>query len=193
MNISKKVTNILVEENIIRQDDKEVYEYCINALFDIAGNIFVTVILGIFLGKLSETILFLAAVIPLRSFAGGFHAKTSYGCLILSVGYYLASIYLPVIYINSDIWMINVIYCIASVIVYIISPVASVNKPVSSKQRPQMRRFAGITLIIVAIFYIFTCVSGLKVYSVELCVIVTILLISQLFEMIRGKSKLHSY
>ena len=51
MNISREISDLLVEEKIIDVEETDVYTYCINAVFDIIGTILITVTLGIILNR----------------------------------------------------------------------------------------------------------------------------------------------
>ena len=66
MSISGRITRAFIDEGIIGQDDYVVYEYCINAVLDIFGNILVTMVLGLILNRLWETLIFLAVVKTLQ-------------------------------------------------------------------------------------------------------------------------------
>ena len=189
MSISGRITRAFIDEGIIGQDDYVVYEYCINAVLDIFGNILVTMVLGLILNRLWETLIFLAVVIPLRSFAGGYHAKTSMGCLMLSVLYYLVSIYMPVYCIQMENGKIHILYALSAVIVFVMAPTASVNKPLSKEQERQMHRLTGYMIFFITILYIFFQVYMKKIYAVELCVILIILFLSQISEKMKN---LHS-
>ena len=62
MNVSKKITQILVEEHVVTIDNFELYEYSINAVLEMGGNILVSLLLGILLERLAETALFLVVI-----------------------------------------------------------------------------------------------------------------------------------
>ncbi len=186
MNISREISDLLVEEKIIDVEETDVYTYCINAVFDIIGTILITVTLGIILNKMMETTLFLLIVIPLRSFSGGYHAKTSQGCLVLSMLYYLASIYLADYLLkNSHFILTIIVFFISLCIVYIISPIESVNKPITIEERQQMLKYTHITLAMILVLSIILNIFSLKLLFKEVCLIIFIHLVFQIIEKIR--------
>ncbi len=83
--ISHKIGDNLVRSNVIKEEDAEIYIYGINQIFVSVLNVSSALIIGLILGMFLESIIFMAAYIPLRSFAGGYHAKTPLRCYFTSL------------------------------------------------------------------------------------------------------------
>lgn len=83
-NISEQIINKLIENQTIRAEDKEIYQFGVKQIFTIALNIVTVLALGVSLHMLMEAVLFMVAFIPLRIYAGGVHAKTPLRCYIYS-------------------------------------------------------------------------------------------------------------
>ena len=83
--LSCKIGDDLVQSNIVKEEDAEIYIYGINQILTSVFNVSSALIIGLILGTFFETVVFMAAYIPLRIFAGGYHAKTSLRCYIFSV------------------------------------------------------------------------------------------------------------
>ena len=66
-------------------DDSEVIEYGLYILISKIIFIITIVIIGIIFNELAAILLFTLLYTPLRSFAGGIHAETSFRCYILSL------------------------------------------------------------------------------------------------------------
>ena len=83
-----KFAKYILEKFILQQgtsdNDKIVYLYGLSAGITILENIVITLILGYIFGNLIQTMIFLLSYIPLRSYAGGYHAKTEQVCFIFS-------------------------------------------------------------------------------------------------------------
>lgn len=75
----------MVKNEIIPSDDREIYIYGLKQGFILLVNIFTTFVIGFAFNKTMETIIFLVTYIPLRIYAGGYHARTQMGCYICSV------------------------------------------------------------------------------------------------------------
>ena len=79
------IADILEQQNKFASEDKEVYRYGIQQGLNLALNILTTIIIGCLCDMLLPSILFLVCYMPLRSFCGGYHAKTHLRCYIYSV------------------------------------------------------------------------------------------------------------
>lgn len=80
--LSRKIGNDLIKSDIVKAEDAKIYIYGINQILTYVINVFSALIIGAILGVFLEITVFMAAYIPLRSFAGGYHAKTPLRCYI---------------------------------------------------------------------------------------------------------------
>ena len=84
----EKLTNHIVDCQIasgkIKEEEGSVYRYGYTLFFEKLINIAIALIICLITGKWLTVGLFLLAVIPFRSFAGGWHAKEFWQCAILS-------------------------------------------------------------------------------------------------------------
>jgi len=82
--ISKKLATELVANEVIKQEDLEVYEYGILLLLMASATIICILSIGFIIHKALFTIIFLGALIHLRHYAGGYHACSFRVCFCLS-------------------------------------------------------------------------------------------------------------
>lgn len=75
---------LLITEECISYEEKEIIEYGIRQLVTIPLSIAVVIILGSLLGVFWQSIIFLFTFIPLRMYAGGYHADSQSRCFVLS-------------------------------------------------------------------------------------------------------------
>lgn len=85
MRYSKSIADKLVQDDIIQETDKIVVEFGLRQLFAVLRSLSITFLISFFLNKVLECVIFLLFFWPLRVYAGGYHAKTSQRCLIISV------------------------------------------------------------------------------------------------------------
>ena len=85
MRYSKSIADKLVQDDIIRETDEIVVEFGLRQLFAVLRSLSITFLISFFLNKVLECVIFLLFFWPLRVYAGGYHAKTSQRCLIISV------------------------------------------------------------------------------------------------------------
>ena len=126
--LSYKIGDNLVRSNVIEEEDAEIYIYGINQILVSILNISSALIIGWIFGVLLEMVVFMAAYIPLRSFAGGYHAKTPLRCYIFSV----IMLILVSVLIKYQFMSDAVCYAIfagAVLIIFIFSPIEDKNKP----------------------------------------------------------------
>lgn len=95
------ISNILLKNGIITEDDKEIYEYgsfvfVFNLLIMLAG-----AAIAFLLKELKFMIFFFLFFIPLRMFIGGYHRKTPQSCFVLSELFFLIII-LMYKYLETD-------------------------------------------------------------------------------------------
>jgi accessory gene regulator B len=76
---------VLVNNDIINNDEKIIYKYGIEQGSLIVINIITTVIIGMLFGMVIESIVFMFTYIPLRTYAGGYHAKNQLLCYFISI------------------------------------------------------------------------------------------------------------
>lgn len=80
-----KITQRLFEKGIISESDFDLYEYGFNMGITVLLNLISTIVIGVIAGNVFESIAFLVFYIPLRSYAGGYHASTPRRCYFISI------------------------------------------------------------------------------------------------------------
>ncbi len=84
-NFSEKIADSLERIGTIPTEEKALYEYGIRQGLFMVINIATIVFIGLLLNVVLQSIIFMIVYIPLRSFAGGYHARTQLSCYLLSV------------------------------------------------------------------------------------------------------------
>lgn len=134
----EKIVNCIVKRQIslgkIKQEESSVYLYGYTLLFEKLINIIIILIISMVTGKWIEIGGFLLAVIPLRSFTGGWHAKRFWQCTIISnLVVILLLVIIEKIIVKNLIFYVafEVIICI---IMLWIVPVQNENKPLTLEE-----------------------------------------------------------
>lgn len=144
--LAHKIGNNLVNSKIIKAEDIEIYIYGINQILVSILNIASALIIGLFFGVFLEVAVFMVSYIPLRTFAGGYHAKTPLRCYILSV-IMLTVVSLGLKYLHIADWVYYAVLVVATLVVLILSPVEDRNKPLDGIEN---RVYKKRTIIIAA-------------------------------------------
>ncbi|MGN1481722.1 accessory gene regulator B family protein [Porcipelethomonas sp.] len=132
--ITEKIVSNMEKHHMIQADLRTIYQYGINQMLNMLLNIITFLVIGLVCHMIIETIIFTAAYIPLRIYAGGFHAKTPFRCWIISA--LMLLIVLSVMKFTSlNIYIYDTAALLATLIILLLSPVEDKNKPLDDKEQ----------------------------------------------------------
>ncbi len=163
--IAEKMTAQLEMNNAIKSEDRAIYQYGIQQGLSILMNLFTTFLIGVVTGMFWESIIFSAAYMLLRRYAGGFHAKTPVRCYIYSatmvIAVLLAIKLLPLMKIVCPF-----LFVVGSLAIVLFAPVEDKHKPLDKAEQHVYRKN---TLLIIGtetlIFVISICLEIKMIYS----------------------------
>ena len=89
--LSRDLASRCGREEIIRPEDVPLYQYGLELFFSTVANTAVMVVISLLLGHPLAFAPYLAAFIPLRLFAGGYHANAHWKCILITNGAFSAS------------------------------------------------------------------------------------------------------
>ena len=143
--IRDRLISLMEIKGDISREDREVYEYALNGIWILGINMITSILIGVGLGVPWYSVLFLLAVIPLRSDAGGYHASDAWRCYFLSCGILV----LVLMWVRTDFPFRTIITICMAVPSYIFifrnAPLASENKPLDiDEQRAAGKRARAI-------------------------------------------------
>lgn len=152
--LSYKFTNLLVNNEIIKKEDFEIYRYGFETLIYFIVNISVALFIGIIFDRFIHTIVFLSCYCTLRQFTGGYHARNYTECTLTFVMIYLITIFADNnIDIDRHKYILILLMVISVFIIYKLSPLEHRNKPLSENEKNHYKIVAmKIVSIICAIF-----------------------------------------
>lgn len=81
---AKKLAHRLLEQDVIRREDFDVYAYGLQLALELSVHILCSLIIALLLHMEIECLLFFLFFIPIRSYGGGLHMKHYLSCLLLS-------------------------------------------------------------------------------------------------------------
>lgn len=178
----EKAADLMVQNEIITSEDREIYAYGLRQGFILLINILTTLLIGFAFNKTTETIVFLASYIPLRIYAGGYHARTQMGCYVFSI-VMIISVLLAIEFIP---WTNSICITISMVfasIIFFLSPVEDTNKPLDAAEVKVYRRKARMILGIELGVLVLLITLGTKV--IVSCIAISLLV--QCVMLILGK------
>lgn len=154
--ISEDITFWLIKNKILDIDSREVYVYGMEVVLLNASLIIATFIISMLENGFVHFFGFLIFFIPIRIFSGGYHAKHSETCFLLSTAIYAVTLFIvkwkPHIYKNVEV----IIFVIIAVIFILIwSPLKNPRHPLADYQCKRNKKILyGIIAIDFALFVI---------------------------------------
>lgn len=148
--ISESFISTLRKNNIINEDNAEIVKYGFELLILKALFFVICIFIGVIMSEIIESILFAASFTLLRSYAGGYHAKTKAKCFVLSLLTIIVALICCKLAVDFN-WIIHVsliISIISSVIIWIVAPVDTINKRLDELEIKMYKRKTRIVLII---------------------------------------------
>lgn len=144
---SEAVTRKLQENNTIDEEQYEICRYGLQQGFTVILNVVTTLIIGMIMRGLLYAVVFTILYIPLRSNAGGYHAKTAIRCYLYSILLMIA-VLLAIKYLPIPSFICIIIFAISITVICILAPIEDANKPLDEIE---VKVYHKRTLIILAI------------------------------------------
>lgn len=186
------IADILEQQNRFKAEDKELYRYGVQQGLNLALNILTTIIIGCFCDMIYPSILFLLSYMSLRSFCGGYHAKTHLQCYVYSV-IMITSILLIAKYFTFNILVYEFLVLVSLVVIFLLAPVEDKNKVLDSDEKKVFRKractIAVLEVLIYHIFLIIRFTNSYKILSIALFSLSILMIIGRIKNYIHSKDK----
>ena len=137
--ISKKLTNRLLTRKVILPEDLEIYQFGLEQLFTNIIDILTLLGIGIFMKMLWHAIVFGAAFMFLRKYAGGFHTSTQIRCYYMTTFVIITTLWI-IKYMPINNFIYYGLITISSIVILLLSPVESKNKELDGIEKIIYRR-----------------------------------------------------
>ncbi len=115
----------MVEENIIKNTNREEFVYAITLLLEKWITILTILIISVICSRLCPTIIFLISFFLLRKYTGGYHAKSFWQCYFTTIFTYLALIMSDALIIANQ----NIMFILLTGSVIVIIFFGTINHP----------------------------------------------------------------
>nr|WP_312580178.1 accessory gene regulator B family protein [Sedimentibacter sp.] len=178
--LSDNITDFFYSNNIIQEEDKEIYVYGLQLIISTIIGITLILVVGLILNRLFYSIIFLISFIPIRMYSGGYHASSYVKCNLTLISLYLVTMS-AVIFIPS-VYVMRISAIMAIITIYIIlkyAPVDNENKRLTENRKKRNKK---ITVFILFGFYLI----GVVMYKINIqlfyTIIVTMFLVSILLK-----------
>lgn len=146
--MSKKISSFFIINEIIKEEDREVYEYSLELLLSTLLNFAAVIIIAVFARRILEAALFVFGFVPLRTIAGGYHAKNHFRCfMILLFTYSLFLLTVFLIPVNFILAATTILTISSILLIFLFSPVEDSNKPLSTSETKKFKRKSRISIL----------------------------------------------
>ncbi len=176
---ANNITNYLICKKVIKDDDREIYQYGFEQVFSSLLNIATMLLLGIILGKIYQSLVLILSFMALRSYSGGYHANTPLHCYLLTVMSISAALSIMK-FITIDRFICLGLLVLSSVVILLLSPIGSKNKPLDEIEKIIYRKKTIIVWSVetcVAIVFIILDITEIHIAITLAQVIISIALI----------------
>lgn len=173
----ERIIDHLIEHEIIDREESDLYLYGFKQLKIIVYHLVTYIAIAYCYHEIRLLLVFLAFFIPLRSYAGGYHARSQLTCFLLSVTTVIGV--LTILKMNGIGILYYQIVAIASyVIIAILAPRENENKPYEGDDKQVYRKRSLLILSMDALIAI--GMIGLKLEKFFACMSLALFLIASL-------------
>lgn len=173
--ISSKITEWLIKQQVIQRDDMEIYQYGLFHMIMNLADIISIILISLYFGKIELAVIYLVFFCVLRKYAGGYHAKTIVGCYIITLST-VTLMFGVVNYWNTSLSSMIWVWVIVSLNIFILAPVQSQNKKLDEMENLVYRRRAlAIWVVESSIMWIF---YGLGMRDISKAILVNGIIVS---------------
>lgn len=170
-----KILNQLIECQTIREEDKDLYAYGLQQGIHIIANILTTIIIGYLFGMVWQTILFMISYLPLRSFAGGFHARTQLRCYLYSI-ILTVTVLMIIKFIPWTYFIYMGLALVAGIIIFMLAPIEDCNKRLDRTEKAVYKKLTLI--ILVTELCVMQLSIGIGLSQISICISVSLFALS---------------
>lgn len=146
-NLAVDITFLLIKNKIVDIKQRDVYVYGLEVILLNGSLLIVFLIASLLCGAMINFWAYLIFFLPIRIFSGGYHAKSSESCFVLSTIMYGLSIaitfFFPLLYQN---WKWIIAGVISILVILVLSPMVNENNPLTESQQKRNRIIVCILL-----------------------------------------------
>jgi len=159
---AESAVNRLVSSGVVREGNRDIYEYALISLLSTSANLCITFVLGILFGIPLEMAIMVISFFSMRATAGGYHAQTFTACAVasaISVALAFALIkFVPYVALLP----LTGFFAISSlIIVFLLVPVSHPNRPIGAEAAQKFRK---VSLTLSSLFIVLSSVLCLLKY-----------------------------
>lgn len=172
-NLAEDIAFLMIKNKIVDIEERDIYIYGIEVILLNGGLFLIFLLISLLSGTMVNFWAYLIFFFPLRTFSGGYHAKTSECCFVMSTVMYGISVavtkFLPLLYLNFYWWTAGVV---SVLIILIFAPLINANNPLNEIQKKRNRIIVYFLLLTDLVFFILCCIFNWEIAMNELLFVI---------------------
>lgn len=188
--ISERIIRYALKNNTLDKAKAEEYIYGLEISLSMSASYLSILIIGLLMGMLWQSALFLLLFVSTRRFAGGFHFSSQLMCY-LSTCIMCPIVLLIVKYGGNNAVLYSIIMAVSALIMLILSPIPAIEKPLDTKEKAVYGKISRMIIIVIAVIYAVLC--GFKQIYIAKIIAVTMLIVAILAILGLIKHKLYKH
>jgi accessory gene regulator B len=195
--LAENMAMFYANKNVYDHNQIDVYKYGFELLISTVINCFTVLVISIFLGTLLDALLFMAAFVPLRTTAGGYHANHHWSCILgFNTIFFVFTIFCNRLPMGLVMPYALGAVIISSSLVWSFSPVEAINKPLTAEKRERNRRnsiiITSVNMVLIILLY-YLPIIPVESISYYVSGALTAGLLLPITDMLNMKAKQHRY
>ena len=179
-NLASKVVKKLIDHSVIADTEQELYVYGFFILISQIVYFTLTIMFGILLDIVLESVIFYVAFQFIRRYAGGIHASSELKCEIATTtSIFLCLLCIKLFEINNVQISMLIVTIIATVFIFVFCPLDTPEKPLTKEECKYFRKISWVILLFIMLticigwyfkleFLIYPCCISLILESILL-------------------------
>lgn len=175
------LTNLLILNEKISEEQKEIYNYGFELLISSLINFIIIIVLSLIFDEFYFTMYFIIQYYPLKKISGGYHANTYRKCILS-----FTLIYTSILIINTvqKIKLNNILilgWITGFLLLFIFAPIEDKRKPIDKVMRKKLKRSSILLYFVYSILNIIVgCISKYNISEYEIFGVLALNLITVL-------------
>lgn len=174
--IAEYSTQLLIRNDVIREKQRAIYIYGFELFWSTFFGGFSILLLGSVLGYLDQAIFFLLFFLPIRTFAGGYHAKSYRNCFLITNIIAFSCIILTEILVEITLprsWVF-ILDVLSLVYIWSYAPIVFKSHPMKIETIKKNRKYAHILILLEAFICIYLIIKNsnvIYIISITTCIV----------------------
>lgn len=149
----KRILDWLYVQGYVNESNDKIIELGLQRIKSTFVSITFSVVISWLMGDMIVGLVFELTYIPIRIYAGGYHASSKRRCECLSYGSLLLCMIL-IFYVPMKVEIMHLLLLLSGMIIFFFAPVESINKSLNSVEKNVYRRKSIIYLVIAVLVYV---------------------------------------